>query len=108
MSENEEEYSAEERARIEAMATIWFDRMSPDDRTSAVAAADPKRPDALHVMLTKRGSPNNMFWREMVTLGWALPSNEAIEGLPERNALSAFSLNARGKTMLPKFISAVN
>ena len=49
-----------------------------------------------------------MFWKQMVSLGWALPSNEAIEGLPEREDLLAFSLNARGKSMLPKFLDVVN
>jgi hypothetical protein len=108
VSAEDDEYTEDEKQRIETMATIWFDQMSSEDRTSAHAAADPKRPDALHVMLTRRGSPNNMFWKQMVSLGWALPSNEAIEGLPEREELTAFSLNARGKAMLPKFLNVVN
>lgn len=108
MSAEDDEYTEDEKSRIETMATIWFDQMSREDRTSALAAADPRRPDAIYVMLTRRGSPNNHFWQQMVSLGWALPSNEAIEGLPERETLSAYSLNARGKSMLPRFLDAVN
>lgn len=107
MSADDDNYSDEEKQRIAQMAEIWFDMMNETERSTAVTVAEPKDPEAQHVMLTKRGSPNDRFWKQMVALGWAAPNDEVTEGFQDRETLVAFALNPRGQELLPKFLNVV-
>ena len=103
----DDSYSSEDRAKVEAMAAIWYDVMSKGDQSTALAAARPPSPEDEMCMLTSRGSPNDRFWSLMVSLDWAEERPERVAHLPNPDTFAAFMLNPTGKAMLPRFLRAV-
>ena len=112
MTANDQDYTPEDRERVEVMAAIWADVMSPGDRSTAVAIAFPDKTgqgaDTRGTLRTTKGSPNDRFWSQMVALGWAEPRPENLEGFPNKESFAAFMLTRPGEEMLPKFLRAVS
>lgn len=107
-----EDYTAEERERVEAMAVIWYDVMSAGDRSTAMGVSNPPRDpetgeESTAVMMTSRGSPNDRFWSQMVALEWAEEDPSATENLPMREKFVGYKLTEKGKPMLVQFLQAV-
>lgn len=109
---SEDDYTADERARVEAMAAIWYDVMSEGDRQTAIGVSNPPRDpetgeESVAVMLTSRGSPNDRFWSQMLALRWAVEDPSATEKLPMREKFVGYKLTDNGKPMLVQFLQAV-
>ena len=111
MSASDQNYTPDDRERVEAMAAIWCDVMSPGDKSTAFVAAHPEKhgkdPDDTMVLMTSQGSPNDRFWSQMVALGWAEPRPDSLDELPTPEQFAAFALTSPGRTMLPQFLEAV-
>jgi hypothetical protein len=107
MATNENDFTPEDRATVEAMAAIWYDVMSKGDRGNTMLAAKPPEPGDTITLLTAKGSPIDRFWSLMQSLGWADAKPAAIERLPSPETFAAFALNDAGEVMLPKFLRAV-
>ena len=108
----EERYTADVRARVEAMAVILHDVMPIGDSSTAFGVLNPPRSSEsddgpLGVMWICRRSPNDLLWTQRALLGWASEDEKSTEHLPMREKVVGYGLIEHGKPMLAQFLQGV-
>lgn len=56
-------------------------------------------------LMTTRGSPSDLFWRELQGRGWAEEDPTVTETLPEPDAFAGWRLTQAGAARLPEFLT---